>query len=362
METLAYIHLALADEVLTGVGLPEKVDWRKFSSQALIYLLPVIAVSFGILGIARDTLAQQASRGDSGVEVRLIQQRLQKLQYFNPEPTGFFGGTTESAVKEFQRINGLAVDGIVGQETEAVLFGQVLPPKPPDKRTILRRGDRGSDVTQLQEWLTEINLNPGSINGFYGSQTESAVRQFQAARGLLVTGVANEGTQRELQTVINIIREPRPNENAEIVNTGRTGLRKGDRGEDVAQLQEWLTYVGFNPGWIDGVYGSQTQRAVIQFQTANNLPVTGAADEWTLRELEERIDRIDPPDERRYVVIVPGDYSTLAQVQDYFPNARWNDDRRGGYVDAGSFENRNEAESWSYFLRANELNARVAYF
>ncbi|NEP11385.1 MAG: peptidoglycan-binding protein [Symploca sp. SIO2C1] len=371
METLAYIHLALADETPRDIGVGEGVDWRKFSSKALIYLLPVIAVTFGILGMANETLAQRAGPGDRNYNVTLIQRRLGELGYFNRTPTGIFGEITKRAVEEFQRINGLRRDGIVGPETEEFLFfQQAVQPKPTDRRTILRRGDEGEDVRQLQEWLTVVNYNPGSINGVYGSQTEFAVRQFQAARRLPVTGIANERTLQELEAAYQAIATDSPDDNVDFIfYRGRTLLRKGDKGEDVEEVQGWLTDIGFNPGWIDGDYGSVTQSAVSQFQRENNLPVTGVANKQTLQKIEQEFYYPEiaqpsptPPDKKRYVVVVPGDENTLVQVQQYISSARQGDDRRGKYVNVHAFDNRNDAESWSYWLRARGFNARVAYF
>jgi len=286
METLAYIHLALADEVPSGVGVCEGVDWRKFSSRALSYLLPLIAVTFGILGMVNEVLAQQARLGDRNSNVTLIQERLRELRYFNQQPTGVFGEITENAVRQFQISNLLEADGIVGRETEAELFYRraQLPPVGVPRRRIPR----------------EQFVDP-------------------------------------------------PN--------NRTILRRGDRNDNVKQLQLQLLRNSFNPGPIDGIYGSQTERAVIAFQLSRNLRPTGVADVQTLQALG-----ITKPDKKRYVVIVPGDYNTFVEVRQYVSGASWRDDRRGTYVNAGSFNNRNEAESWSYKLRARGFDARVEYF
>jgi murein L,D-transpeptidase YcbB/YkuD len=54
--------------------------------------------------------------GSQGELVRLIQDKL------GIKVDGIFGSLTEKAVKEFQRNNGLAVDGIVGQNTWSKMF------------------------------------------------------------------------------------------------------------------------------------------------------------------------------------------------------------------------------------------------
>jgi hypothetical protein len=51
-----------------------------------------------------------------------------------------------------------------------------------------------------------------------------------------------------------------------------------------AQLK--LTYLGFNPGPVDGWSGTKTQAALSKFQTSRNLPATGKLDDATSMALE----------------------------------------------------------------------------
>ena len=60
-------------------------------------------------------------RGSKGEEVKILQQKLNLMQ------DGIFGPLTEEAVKEFQRLNGLAVDGVVGTKTWGALNVLSLP-------------------------------------------------------------------------------------------------------------------------------------------------------------------------------------------------------------------------------------------
>ena len=52
-------------------------------------------------------------------------------------------------------------------------------------------------------------------------------------------------------------------------------LRVGDKGTDVMEIQALLEKIGYNPGPIDGIFGSRTQQAVIQFQQNNRLTPDG---------------------------------------------------------------------------------------
>ena len=52
---------------------------------------------------------------------------------------------------------------------------------------------------------------------------------------------------------------------------GDTTLKLGSTGLEVSTLQAELSYVGLNPGTIDGVFGILTQQAVKTFQTSKKL-------------------------------------------------------------------------------------------
>ena len=62
-----------------------------------------------------------SKRGSYGSEVRQIQTKLKTWGYYTGEVDGIYGSRTESAVKSFQRRNGLTVDGIAGPQTLAAM-------------------------------------------------------------------------------------------------------------------------------------------------------------------------------------------------------------------------------------------------
>ncbi|WP_317633458.1 peptidoglycan-binding domain-containing protein [Streptomyces sp. HUAS TT20] len=49
---------------------------------------------------------------------------------------------------------------------------------------MLRRGDRGPEVTELQLRLGRLNLYIGDADGTYSVQVEDAVRRYQLARAI----------------------------------------------------------------------------------------------------------------------------------------------------------------------------------
>jgi g-D-glutamyl-meso-diaminopimelate peptidase len=58
------------------------------------------------------------------------------------------------------------------------------------------------------------------------------------------------------------------------------------RGTDVMEIQALLQKIGYNPGGIDGIFGPQTQQAVIAFQRDNGLTPDGIIGPNTYRMLE----------------------------------------------------------------------------
>lgn len=76
-------------------------------------------------------------------------------------------------------------------------------------------------------------------------------------------------------------------------------LRRGDTGSDVRTLQTALTRAGYDPGPINGVFGAQTERAVMQFQRVLGLPQDGIVGPRTWAFLMPFVNEPDPDVLRR---------------------------------------------------------------
>ncbi|MEL7034199.1 MAG: peptidoglycan-binding protein [Cyanobacteria bacterium J06592_8] len=146
----------------------------------------------------------------------------------------------------------------------------------PIRRFTLEPGNRGSQVTGLQQRLQVHGFNPGRIDSVFGSRTERAVRAFQKARGLDANGIVDRRTWRFLEA------DPKPVVIEEV-------LTKGTKGSKIITLQTRLQVKGYNPGPIDGVFGGRTQAAVIAYQKAKNLKVSGVVDEMTWKALSQEL-------------------------------------------------------------------------
>jgi hypothetical protein len=63
----------------------------------------------------------------------------------------------------------------------------------------LQLNDSGSEVTELQRKLADAGFYKGSVDGVFGLKTQTALKQFQSAMGLVADGIAGWQTQKLLQ-------------------------------------------------------------------------------------------------------------------------------------------------------------------
>ena len=277
METLAYVHLTASSESLESAQLRcfEQLNWKKLPSSAWIHL-GAIAISLAVLGIASSS-ALALQTGNHGSQVTTLQQKLTATGFYKGQITGFYGPTTQEAVRRFQQAQGLPIDGIAGPNTLSALYGTSGSSSLPID-ILLRRGSRGTPVTQLQTTLKAQGLYQGPVTGYYGGLTEEAVRKFQQAQGLSVDGMAGSKTLSALGGNSDIGGIP----------TG-TQLQLGNSGSAVTQLQNRLSALGFYKGPITGFYTELTEAAVRDFQRSRRLSVNGIADSTTLAALQDNL-------------------------------------------------------------------------
>lgn len=166
---------------------------------------------------------------------------------------------------------------------------------------IMKFGDYGDNVTELQLRLTELGFYNGPVTGYFGEQTEAAYIRFQKAAGVYVDGIAGEGDREILYS------DDAPTGNiAEIgTNTEETDTEadtdietdtetttenttfetcvNGSYNDDVYEIQSKLANLGYFTEEATGYYGDLTESAVKMFQLENGLEVTGQVDEITYK-------------------------------------------------------------------------------
>jgi peptidoglycan hydrolase-like protein with peptidoglycan-binding domain len=175
--------------------------------------------------------------------------------------------------------------------------------------TPLRRGSTGPYVVIIQTELNRIAQNYPAIpkiptvDGIYGSRTEASVRAFQQIFGLEDDGIVGKATWYELVRLYVAV-----NRLAELRSQGQqfysinweypNGLTVGSRGDKVRHLQYMLSvlaaYINEIPQIsVDGIYGAETERAVLAAQRWFGLPQTGVVDATTWDEIYDQFSGIE---------------------------------------------------------------------
>ncbi|WP_448641717.1 N-acetylmuramoyl-L-alanine amidase [Geodermatophilus sp. URMC 63] len=167
------------------------------------------------------------SRGPAVADVRAALRSLGLLTPADGVPddagTEVFDQATELAVRHFQQVRGLSVDGRVGEETYRALsearwsLGDRLLHHDPERPV------RGDDVTGLQERLLELGYDAGRADGIFGPETEVGLRAFQRDYGLTSDGTCGPATLRALRQLGRKVTGGRPQllrQSASLVDSG----------------------------------------------------------------------------------------------------------------------------------------------
>ncbi len=129
--------------------------------------------------------------GDESPEIKKIQERLKQLGYLLSTPDGKYGKGTVAAVERFQTNNGLIADGHVGPQTRNILMSKDAI------NNALSIGISGDDVKSVQQQLRKLGYL-ASVTGYFGSDTDAAVRNFQKLNKLSVDGKVGAQTMNVL--------------------------------------------------------------------------------------------------------------------------------------------------------------------
>lgn len=161
--------------------------------------------------------------------IRWVQSALNQMLGQNLLVTGVMNPASRKALRQFQQQHGLRANGIAGPDTKRALLDAIgggardaaantatstdAPESATDSelfeydaeeleaslaRPTLRRGSRGSSVIELQQRLITLGFTPGTVDGIFGSHTDSAVRAFQRSRRITVDGIVGPQTWSHL--------------------------------------------------------------------------------------------------------------------------------------------------------------------
>jgi len=128
-----------------------------------------------------------------------------------------------------------------------------------------KRGAAGDSVVEIQKKLLALGYLTTSVDGDFGPGTEQAVKDFQKVHQLTSDGIVNKATYDAIKKAE---AEAKP-------------IKKGASGDSVVKIQKRLSELGYLTSSVDGSFGSGTEQAVINFQTANSLNPNGIVNENT---------------------------------------------------------------------------------
>lgn len=244
----------------------------------------------------------ELKRGDrdavDSTSVLTLQNRLRALDYITDAPDGVYGGDTEEAVSEFQRLNGLKVTGIADAATQELLFS--------DKELVRAPLDMNSEnvVYRVQEKLAQWGFLVGTPDGRNGQQTKKAIKLFNTyLEDYLkvyptpapepsatpdpsgITGFADALIAEDM--LLPSFDTDEINENMMAFVDGtydfevyRQTVKNGDSGDEVLRVQRRLKQLTYLYS-VDGSFGASTERALLYFQKKNGLDQSGIADQRT---------------------------------------------------------------------------------
>ncbi len=237
-------------------------------------------------------------KGDSGADVTALQEALIELSYLKGKADGKFGSGTEKAVKAFQEKNEYPVTGIMDANLQAFLYTgnpKSASGKKTNVRTLspvegvsMKKGNKGTQVTALQERLKELGYYKETPTGTYDTNTIGAVRSFQKKNGLKADGTAGAETQKAIYSADAITADATPTPKVTeaptptpTVAVPEESLKSGATGADVKTLQKRLKELGYFKSTVDGKFGRDTVKALTAFQEANGLTADGVAGKAT---------------------------------------------------------------------------------
>lgn len=258
----------------------------------------VDAATAAALGLSQPAPAAASGAGGSvvvgaqGPAVADVQRALMAAGVYVPGGAdGVFGAATTRAIQQFQRWNGLAVNGTVDAPTSASLKLGSAPAAAPTPAAApaatgspfagMTIGARGDNVKVLQRALIAAGITVrGGADGVFGPLTANALTSYQRAKGLPATGTLDDASVTSLALTPSAAPAPTPTPAAPAPTNSFVGMTVGAQGDAVKELQRALMNTGLVlRGGADGVFGNATRGVLSAFQKSNGRPETGVVSE-----------------------------------------------------------------------------------
>lgn len=209
-------------------------------------------------------------RGDSGDDVKALQERLRELGFLTGAADGKFGPQTEKAVEAFK-------EHLYRMEQEQAEAERLAEEQALSEQTEENAADATVEPTEENADYTAVTPAEGNAaNGTVAPTEEDADHAADLTAEEDSTEPAFDGKVDD-ETYRLIVERG--------FDEYQVKLQKGMRGAEVERLQNRLKTLGYLTGKADGIFGNQTVNAVIAFQKRHQLTQDGIAGEKTQRAL-----------------------------------------------------------------------------
>jgi len=148
-------------------------------------------------------------------------------------------------------------------------------------------------VRQVQQELAAQGFYKGVVDGVWGSQTAAAIRRFQIANDLKVTGKINRQTLNALGLDVHAGSAPPPPSDEELALARLfSGGPLSDKPVKIqrnylARVQEFFHTNGWFPDAADGRASEHFHHALVSWQSAHGLKPVGRFDSATVTYLQK---------------------------------------------------------------------------
>ncbi len=241
---------------------------------------------------APQVIYKDLSYGENGDEVRLLQEYLTLLDYYDETPTGYYGEATRDAVIQFQIDTNViqskdeAGSGIFGPKTRDMFRAQLEKNRIEELEKVptenLYKGKMSQAVQDLNYFLNQFGYlaKLEATSTKFDATTEEALKRFQFDLDIIKTdkdvGTGSYGpkTQSILKKLVenrwSLATDLRILQSSNLLSF-TAKLDPGTQSGDVQELQRMLRdlhFLGITP---NGYYGRSTQHAVFKFQQSRGI-------------------------------------------------------------------------------------------
>ena len=231
--------------------------------------------------------------GDSGEEVRTLQQRLKELGFLTGAADGKFGPKTEAAVVEFKKhLYALEQERLAAEQAAAAEQAR-LEAEAAESAAPMEAEEAQPEPSVPAEAAPAPTVSEAPVQG--EPDDESAT----AADGEAGSAMPADSAQTDAEgsaganalPQIEPVFEGKVDEETHRLLIGKefdeyqVKLLLGSRGAEARRLQQRLRALGYPAGKADGIFGKQTKSAILAFQRQHKLTQDGIAGEKTQRAL-----------------------------------------------------------------------------